>query len=199
MDHARRCLRGTKSRPWEARLGGREAGGAAGSSVLCLRVSTEPSVGKDNPPSGLCKANPTPTKLTLPALHTFRGKEGLCLELPKRCLLERTVHCRPANLRDSKESLTVQTLHTGSEQRCKKSVPRVPFGVLVLEHEARAVTTAEHQAGTKVGPTPLPALAFCCRARAGIKPSGPGDKRASPQQSRGNSVSGIQPPKFDNS
>lgn len=127
------------------------------------------SVGNDNPPSGLCKANTTPVKVTLPAPHTFRGKEGLCQELLKRCPREGTVHCHPANLRDNKESLTAQTLHTRCEQGCKKMVLRVARRVLVLEHEV--VTITECQAGTKVGPIPLPALAFCCRARAGIKPS----------------------------
>lgn len=90
---------------------------------------------------------------------------------PKRCPSEGTVHSQPANQRDNKESLTVQTLHTRSEQWCKKIVLRVPLRVLVLEHEARVVTISECQAGTKVGPIPLPALFLCRRAKAGIKPS----------------------------
>lgn len=99
------------------------------------------SIGNDNPLSGLCKANTTPVKVTLPAPHTFRAKEGLCQELLKRCPSEGTVHCHPANLRDKKESLTVQTLHTRSERWCKKTVLWVPLRLLVLKHEARAVTT----------------------------------------------------------
>lgn len=112
------------------------------------------STGNDNPQSGLCKANTTPVKVTLPASHTSRGKEGLCQELLKRWPSEGTARCHPANQRDNKESLTVQTLHTRSEQWCKKMVLRVPLRVLVLEHEARVVTVTECQAGTKVGTIP---------------------------------------------
>lgn len=65
----------------------------------------------DNPLSGLCKAN-TPVKVTLPAPHVLRGKEGLYQEFLKRCPLERLFHCHPANLKDNKKSLTVQTLHS---------------------------------------------------------------------------------------
>lgn len=129
------------------------------------------SVGIDNPPSGRSEANTTPVKATLPAPHTFRGKEGLYQELLKRCPSKGTVHCHPANLKDNKESLTVQTLHTRSEQWCKKMVLQVPLRVLVLEHEARVMTTTEYQAGIKVGPIPLPVLAFSCKATAGMKPS----------------------------
>lgn len=107
----------------------------------------------------------TPAKVTLPAPHSCRGKEGLYQELPKRRPSEGTVHCHPANLGDSKEALTVQTLHTSSEQRCKKLVLQVPLSVPALEQEARLVTTTERQAGTKAGATPLPALAFCCKAK----------------------------------
>lgn len=63
-------------------------------------------IGNDNPLSGLCKAN-TPVKVTLPAPYIFIGKDRLL----KRCPLEGIFHCHPANLRDNKESLTVQTLH----------------------------------------------------------------------------------------
>lgn len=114
------------------------------------------SVGNDKPVSGLCKAT-TAVKVTLQLHTSLEGRRKM------------SIHCHPANLRDNKESHTVQTLHTRSEQRCKEMVLQIYLRVLVLEHEARAVTTTECQAGTKVQPTPLPA--FCCKARAGMNPS----------------------------
>lgn len=96
LDHIRCCLWETKSIP---RQGRRQDGQVAA------------YIGNGNPLSGLCKAN-TPVKVTLPAPHIFRGKEGLYQELLKRCPLEGAVHCHPGKLKDNKESLTVQTLHS---------------------------------------------------------------------------------------
>lgn len=124
MDHARCCLWGTKSRPWQAERQDRQVAAP---------------IGNDNSQSGLCKAN-TPAKVALPASHIFRGKEGLYQELLKRCPLEGIIHCHPGNLKDGKESLTVQTLHS---QRCKNVVLQVLFRVFVLQHEARVVTMTE--------------------------------------------------------
>lgn len=62
---------------------------------------------------GLCKANSVPIQCTLLALCAFRGQEGLCQVILKRCQSEGSVHKHPTNLQGNKEPLVAQTAHRG--------------------------------------------------------------------------------------
>lgn len=104
-----------------------------------------------NRPPGLCKANSVPRKCTLLALCAFRGQEGLCQVILKRCPSEGAVQNHPANLQGNKESLVAQTAHTGSEQQCKEVVPLVTLRVLVLQHDASRYP----RLGPRWGPSPF--------------------------------------------